>query len=67
MEDYFQKYRHWQYKNTALLILSLIALFYLASTETVQNIIGIIGNFGYLGAFLSGFFLSQLLRLGRRL
>ena len=64
MEDYFQKYRHWQYKNTALLILSLIALFYLASTETVQNIIGIIGNFGYLGAFFVGILFVSTFTVG---
>lgn len=49
-----KKWDHWHYKNTALLILSLIIFFLLAETPQIKNIIGVIGDFGYLGAFLAG-------------
>jgi len=64
MEDYFQKYRNWQYKNTALLILSLIALFYLVGTRSAQNLIDAIGNFGYIGAFLVGILFVSTFTVG---
>ncbi|MFA5932853.1 MAG: hypothetical protein WCV81_01145 [Microgenomates group bacterium] len=48
------KWKHWHYKNTFLLILSLIIFFLLADTPFVKNIISYIGNFGYLGAFFAG-------------
>lgn len=50
------RWKHWHYKNTALLILSLIIFFTLAETPQVKGIISIIGNFGYIGAFISGIF-----------
>lgn len=46
----------WKYKNTALLILSLIALFFLMDTEIAHSVIKSIGNFGYFGAFVTGIF-----------
>lgn len=51
-----KKWRNWHYKNTALLIISLAAFFYLAETPTVDNIIRSVGGLGYLGAFLAGIF-----------
>lgn len=48
------KWEHWHYKNTFLLILSLIIFFLLADTPFVKNVIKYIGNFGYLGAFFAG-------------
>jgi len=50
------KYKGWAYKNTVLLVASLIALFYFADTDFVKNIINTIGNFNYLGAFITGIF-----------
>ena len=51
-----QEYTNWKYKNTFLLIISLIVFFYFADTPTVENFISWIGNLGYLGAFLTGIF-----------
>jgi hypothetical protein len=47
-------WKHWHYKNTSLLVLSIIIFFFLADTPFVKNIIHYIGNFGYLGAFFVG-------------
>jgi len=55
--DFLQnKWKNWPYKNTVLLIISLIVFFYFADTDFVKNIIKTIGNFGYLGAFITGIF-----------
>lgn len=50
------KWKRWHYKNTFLLILSLIAFFYLAKTPAVDRIIRQIGELGYAGAFIAGIF-----------
>jgi membrane protein YqaA with SNARE-associated domain len=50
------KYKHWPYKNTALVILSVSALYYLADTPAVQIVINGIGSLGYIGAFITGIF-----------
>lgn len=54
--DITQKWKHWHFKNTGLLILSLILLIIFADTSFVKNFISWIGNLGYLGAFLAGMF-----------
>ena len=50
------KYKNWKFKNTGFLVLSLILFFYFADAPFVKNVIGSIGNLGYLGAFLTGIF-----------
>lgn len=47
---------HWKYKNTTLLVASLIALFLLADTEIAHAFIRQIGTYGYLGATITGIF-----------
>jgi len=54
--EQIEKYRKWQYKNISFLFASLIILLYFADTNFVQNFISKIGNWGYLGAFLTGVF-----------
>lgn len=49
-------YRNWRFKNTAILILSLIVLFYLMTFPSVKNFIASTGELGYLGAFIIGIF-----------
>jgi hypothetical protein len=49
-------WRRWPYRNTAFLILSIVAFFYFADTSFIQNIIHKLGELGYLGAFISGVF-----------
>ena len=51
-----QYYRKWQYRNTALLLLSLILFFYFSNSEWLQRTIAYIGNYGYIGAFVAGIF-----------
>jgi len=51
-----KNWRRWKYKNTFMLIVSLVAFFYLARTPAVENIIKHVGTLGYLGAFLTGIF-----------
>lgn len=50
------KWRRWQFKNTTLLIISLILFFYFAETAFVQSLLRGAGYLGYLGAFLAGLF-----------
>lgn len=52
--DIEKKWNHWQYKNTTFLILSLSLFFLFADTPIVKTTINFIGDFGYLGAFLTG-------------
>ena len=54
------RWKHWHYKNTALLILSLIIFFTFAQTPLVKEVISIIGNFGYIGAFIAGIFFVSI-------
>jgi len=56
MQDYLDKYRNWQYKNTALLILSLVLLFFLVKADFVKDLVVQIGNLGYFGSFIVGVF-----------
>lgn len=51
-----KQWRRWRYKNTALLILSLIGFYYLLQLPVTDQAIRQIGNLGYLGAFLAGIF-----------
>ena len=55
--DYpIETYRGWQYKNTSLLVISLLLLFYFAESDIVKNIIGRIDTMGYLGSVITGIF-----------
>ncbi|OGD65868.1 hypothetical protein A3F08_00050 [Candidatus Berkelbacteria bacterium RIFCSPHIGHO2_12_FULL_36_9] len=56
LQEQIKRYKKWQYKNTALLILGLITFFYFVESHIVQNAISQIGNWGYIGAFLVGIF-----------
>lgn len=49
-------WRKWKYKNTTLLILSLVVFFYFADSPAVKNFINGLGSLGYLGAFITGIF-----------
>ena len=49
-------WRRWKYKNTMLLVVSLIAFFYVARTPQVDAAIKSVGSLGYLGAFMTGVF-----------
>ncbi|HWU24293.1 MAG TPA: hypothetical protein VN086_00895 [Candidatus Paceibacterota bacterium] len=46
----------WAYKNTTLLLISIIVFFFLADTPYAHTIIGHLGEYGYLGAFITGIF-----------
>ena len=46
----------WKYRNTALLFLSLVVLFFVADTQIAHALIKEIGSYGYLGAFVVGIF-----------
>lgn len=56
MHELIDKYKHWRFKNTFFLILSLAVLFYFADNQIVRNTISGISDLGYLGAFLTGIF-----------
>ncbi|MDD5415405.1 MAG: hypothetical protein PHE48_00155 [Candidatus Daviesbacteria bacterium] len=52
--DLNSRWKHWHYKNTVLLVLSLIVFFLFAEHPAVRNAIDLIGSFGYIGAFITG-------------
>ncbi len=47
-------YLGWRYKNTILLLISLVLLYLFADRPEVISFIELIGGFGYFGAFLVG-------------
>lgn len=53
-------WENWPYKNTTLLILSLVLFFYLLKSSAVLNFIEMIGVLGYLGSFISGIFFVSI-------
>lgn len=56
----YEKYKNWQLKNTAFLIISLVLLFLFSGTPFLLEIINRIGNFGYLSAFFAGIFFVSI-------
>ena len=48
--------KRWAYKNTTLLVLSIIVFAFLADTSIVYSLIRHIGSYGYLGSFITGIF-----------
>lgn len=53
-------YKRWRYKNTGLLILSVIVFLYFADSPIIREIIGRIGELGYFGAFVTGIFFVSI-------
>jgi hypothetical protein len=49
-------WRHWRYKNTLLLLASLLLIFLLSKTPALDEFIKSIGNLGYFGALVTGIF-----------
>lgn len=47
-------YRHWRYKNTGLLLVSIATLIYFAGHPYVGSAVAAIGSLGYVGAFFTG-------------
>ncbi|MEO5627843.1 MAG: hypothetical protein ABIQ89_03055 [Candidatus Saccharimonadales bacterium] len=54
--SYVTHWRRWRYKNTTLLVLSLVVFFYLARTSAAHEAVNQLGGFGYIGAFITGIF-----------
>lgn len=54
--DVNEAWHHWRYKNTLLLILSIVLFYFLSKTPWLKNGIDSIGNLGYLGALITGIF-----------
>lgn len=51
-----KRWNRWRFKNTFLLLLSLIAFFYLAETPFISKLLSDLGDLGYIGAFVTGIF-----------
>lgn len=49
-----ERWRHWHYKNTALLLVSLGVFWYFAETPLLKATIERVGSFGYLSAVIVG-------------
>ncbi len=56
MDNLQSYYKHWAYKNTAFLVLSLVVFIYFADSSFVQSLIQQAGDLKYFGAFLAGMF-----------
>jgi len=56
MQKIYSAYKSWRYKNTFLLLVSLVTLFYLAGTDIGQGALISISRLGYMGSFFSGIF-----------
>jgi uncharacterized membrane protein YdjX (TVP38/TMEM64 family) len=54
LHDFNVKWHRWHYKNTLLLVLSLILFYLLIDFPIVRETIDSIGKFGYIGAFFVG-------------
>lgn len=51
-----KQWKRWRFKNTFLLVLSLIGFYYLLQLPVTDQAIRKFGNLGYVGAFLAGIF-----------
>jgi hypothetical protein len=49
-------WKNWQYKNSALLLLSMVVFFFLTRHPLINSFIVQIGDRGYPGAFVTGIF-----------
>lgn len=54
LKEIFKKYHYWNYKNTFLLIISLIIFCYFANSPQLYYLVKKMGTLGFLGAFLAG-------------
>lgn len=54
MERVIAMYRAWRFRNTALFLASLAALFFLAGTSWATDMLHRLGDAGYIGAFIAG-------------
>ena len=56
MNQLINNYKHWRFKNTLLLLVSIALLFYFVDTPLAKNIIDGVKNLSYLGIFFTGIF-----------
>lgn len=53
----------WEFANTLLLLASLVLLFFLMGSPVVRELIGAVGKWDYLGAFITGIFFTSTFTL----
>lgn len=53
-------WKNWPYKNTTILLLSLILFFYFLNSPEIQGFIKTVGDLGYIGSFISGIFFVSI-------
>ncbi len=53
---FLEHYRHWRYKNTSLLLLSITLFFAVAGSPWLEKAISSVGEWGYAGAIIAGMF-----------
>lgn len=56
MEQIINTYKSWRFKNTFILLASLVLVFIFASTETGKFVIHSVSKLGYFGSFVAGIF-----------
>lgn len=55
-----KNWKNWPYKNTALLLVSLVVFYLIADTKFANNAINKVGNFGYFDALITGIFFVSI-------
>lgn len=55
-----KNWKNWPYKNTALLLVSLIVFYLIADTKFANEAISKVGSFGYFGALITGIFFVSI-------
>lgn len=55
-----ENYRHWPYKNSALLLLSLVCVLYLSRTDMFGTFATSLATLRYGGAFIAGIFFTSI-------
>lgn len=53
---WLKKHHHWRYKNIFLMVISMIVFFFIAATPAVKSAIANLGDWGYVGAIITGIF-----------
>ncbi len=48
----------WKHQNTVIIVLSFILTYYLIKTNLLSGVVEVLGQFGYLSAFVLGFLFS---------
>lgn len=64
MHEIITAYRAWRFRNTALLVVSVIVICFLAGTSWASGALRGLAEFGYVGAFVAGILFVSTFTVG---